>query len=167
MRHIFFATLLSVSLSLEIAAEEPADTWNFKVGMMADSSGEGPERDRPYIMMGKQRIAFAQPFKSRMTSDAQKLSIHFPDRGLSSQIIVEESPFKPDALFATMTEDYYQAAEVLLPKEAQEIEFKGANTSAYAVNEWKCQVFEWSYLLGGRRFYCQIGYINIDAQHQI
>lgn len=164
MRFFLYVTLALTALTWPLAAAAPI---NFKVLSMLDSSHEGPDRPRSYFTMGARRIAFSPPPFCHLISAPESLSIYLDKPGQKGEFTVTNSAFQPALDFIANTEEYFKAAKETLPKEAEGMEFKGANSSLYVVNEWKSIAFEWTYTLVGRVVHRQVAFINIDPEHQV
>lgn len=159
------ALVAGATLQGETAPEE----FNFKVGTMEDSSGEGPERNRPFFSLGTRKVAFAQATDTTVFSDPAQLTISLTKRGITGEIIVRKSAFTPAKDIVVNVAEYHAAAEGTVPAEADQgsVEFLGAKTDLYAVNEYACLSFEWVYSFHARRLRKQVAYINLDDKHQV
>jgi hypothetical protein len=101
----------------------------------------------------------------RSTTASLDLSITKP--GLTGLITATNSPLHPGIDSLVDADRYVNAAKATIPREAEQVEFKGANNRIYRINQWKTNTFEFQYMLHGRPTRRQVTYIDVDLEHQV
>jgi hypothetical protein len=161
-----FRTTFLIALS-GFAFSLQAEPVNFQISTAPDEAPEGPGVMRNYFSVGKQRMAFRMPQHCTVTSDASNITVFVNENGASGQFSVSNSSFTPDADFTAKVDDYQKASEATLPKEAENVDFKGGRFDQYTINDWKCVSFEWTYSFFAHPTQRQMAYINVDKTHQV
>lgn len=162
-----FGAIALILLLLSGPTLRAAEFVNFAVRTLMDPGSEGPETPRPYITAGSRKIAFRTPQNCQFSATAAGMTLFLSQPELSGQITIENSPIGSHKDFLTEIDTYHHAATATLPKEAENLEFLGAKNNFYTGQQWKSEIFEWTYSSFAHPTYRQVGYINLDDEHQI